>query len=155
DDVAPTVFDLEDAEAQALSDVARPRLAAAIDLRPGTKRAHGADLHLEAALVLSADQSLHGDAVHHRLLQLAGNVPTASDCAFEDDRARAAAVVDDGRLYPIADRKVHLSALRIAEFRQVDHRLALAADLDESGGRTQGDHAPAHHLTGGHALLAG
>ncbi|MFN8640675.1 MAG: hypothetical protein U0802_03065 [Candidatus Binatia bacterium] len=146
DDVAAAALDLGDAEAQALADVLRRLAAAAVDLRPRTEGAHRADLHLVAALHLRGHQPLDGDAVRQRLLELAGDVAAAADGAFQHHRARAAAVVHHRRLDLVADRQPRRARGRVDELGEVDHRLALAADLDEGAAPAERDHPTAHHL---------
>src|SRR5262249_48835800 len=100
---------------------------------------------------LSRDQTLDGDAVRERLLELAGHVAPASERALEHDRSRATAVVGDRRLDLVTHREGGLVGVGIAELGQIDHRLRLRTDGDEGARRSDADHAAPHDVAGADA----
>ena len=128
--------------------------AAAVDLRPRAERAHGAELHVVATLVLARHEPLDRDAVLERLLELARHVAATAGDTFQHDRAGARAVVDDRRFELVAHLDRDLAGLRVTELGDVDGGLRLAADRDERGRCADGDHAAADDVAGLDRLLA-
>ena len=142
----PPDFDAGDAEAQPLADVRRRVAAPPIDLRAGAERAHGADLHLEAALVLGRHDPSTAMPCASACSSSPGTWPPRPTVRLSTTVPERAAVVDDRGLDLIADRELHRAALRVAELGGIDDRFAFAADLDERTARAERNHAPAYHL---------
>ena len=106
-----------------------------VDLRERTERALAGDAHLVAALHRPLDLAFHGEAGLEGVLELALRGGVAHALAREHD---AAAGRDDHRLDAIADRDLDV-AVGVLQLREVDLRLALAADVDERHLRAEGD----------------